>query len=87
MPHGKIVCKSCDKLMAQCRCVEGHKQVSYSLCEDCKGKNKPSPLGERISGACARGYCSKRSEKANKIVDPDLIADMTTEILKEIAGE
>jgi len=31
-----------------------------------------------IQGALARGYCTKRNE--NKVLDPDLIEDMATEV-------
>ena len=36
-------------------------------------------IREQLSQALARGYCTKRNE--HKILDPDLIADMTTEVL------
>ena len=45
----------------------------------------PSEIGrvmsrEEILGALARGYCSKRN--SNKILDPDLVGDMATEIIE-----
>jgi len=39
-------------------------------------------IKEDILGAIARGYCIKRNE--NKILDPDLCADMAEEIYKLI---
>ena len=32
-----------------------------------------------VSGALARGYCTKRNSK--KVLDPDLIEDMATEVI------
>ena len=33
--HGKIVCKECKKIIAQCRCIGCDKTVTESLCDEC----------------------------------------------------
>ena len=33
--HGKIVCKKCGDVIAQCRCIEGHNNIEYSVCQKC----------------------------------------------------
>lgn len=38
-----------------------------------------------ITGAMARGYCTKRN--SHKILDPDLIEDMASEVRKSILAE
>jgi len=37
-------------------------------------------MNEKIRGALARGYCTKKNE--NKVLDPDLIEDMAIEVEK-----
>ena len=36
--HGKIVCKICKEIITQCRCMEGHKHITYIICDKCKSK-------------------------------------------------
>jgi hypothetical protein len=36
--HGKIVCKKCGKILAQCRCFKSCENIVYDLCEECKNK-------------------------------------------------
>ena len=36
MSHEKIVCPKCEKVIKQCRCIEGHKNTIYRLCDSCK---------------------------------------------------
>lgn len=38
--HGIIRCSECDKLIAQCRCIEGHRNVSYQVCTECQKGSK-----------------------------------------------
>jgi len=33
--HGKIVCKDCGKVIAQCRCIDCDKTVTESICDEC----------------------------------------------------
>ncbi len=35
MGHGKTVCKLCDKVVRQCKCFEGHKNVTETICDSC----------------------------------------------------
>ena len=46
----------------------------------CDSVCHPTKRKEDISGALARGYCTKRNEK--KVLDPDLIEDMAFEVGK-----
>ena len=39
--HGRLLCESCKKVIAQCRCPEGQHHVKFGLCDDCKAKEKP----------------------------------------------
>lgn len=36
MGHEKVICKVCDKVIRQCRCLEGHNNTKYEICDDCK---------------------------------------------------
>ena len=40
--HGKIVCKKCGDVIAQCRCIENHNNIEYRICEKCSTGKKPS---------------------------------------------
>ena len=42
MSHGIIKCSECGKVILQCRCIEGHKNVTYQVCDECK-TNPPAP--------------------------------------------
>ena len=33
--HGKIVCKECGKVIAQCRCISCDKTITESICDEC----------------------------------------------------
>ncbi len=34
--HFKTICKSCEKLMGQCRCPSENKEIRYDVCDSCK---------------------------------------------------
>ncbi len=36
MSHGKTICKLCDKVVRQCKCMEGHKNVTEVVCDSCQ---------------------------------------------------
>lgn len=36
--HGIIKCSSCNKIIAQCRCLSTYKKIEYSVCENCEKK-------------------------------------------------
>jgi hypothetical protein len=36
--HFKIICKNCNNIIAQCRCMSSNKIIKYDLCEECKKK-------------------------------------------------
>ena len=39
--HEKVVCRKCQKVVRQCRCMEGSKFCTYvDECEDCKSRPK-----------------------------------------------
>jgi hypothetical protein len=41
--HGRTICRRCSTLISQCRCMEGHSNVSYALCSSCaEGAPLPS---------------------------------------------
>lgn len=33
--HGCLKCVSCERIIMQCRCIEGHRNVVWGLCETC----------------------------------------------------
>jgi hypothetical protein len=35
MGHGRTVCRICKKVLQQCRCIENHTNVTYTVCQDC----------------------------------------------------
>ena len=38
--HEKVVCKECKKTISTCRCSAPKTEITYDICEDCKGKEK-----------------------------------------------
>ena len=34
--HEKKICEICGKVIFQCRCIEGRRNVTYGICEDCQ---------------------------------------------------
>ncbi len=36
MGHKKVICKVCNTLISQCRCICCDKEIEYSICKDCK---------------------------------------------------
>lgn len=36
MSHYKKLCKECDTIIDQCRCMFGDKEIRYGTCNDCK---------------------------------------------------
>jgi hypothetical protein len=38
--HFTVKCHQCDKIIAQCRCFDKHKNITYETCLDCILKNK-----------------------------------------------
>ena len=34
--HGIFKCSKCEKIVAQCRCLEAHKNIEYIICDECK---------------------------------------------------
>lgn len=52
--------------------------LSDSVVHEIINKVPDALLPDEISGALARGYCTDRNE--HKVVDPDLIEDMATEV-------
>jgi len=53
MEHFKIVCKICNKVMAQCRCMDCNKTIKYSVCMACSDKEmdkvKSEPMNRKES--------------------------------------
>ena len=37
--HFIMICKKCDKVIAQCKCMDKNKTKYYSTCESCKKGN------------------------------------------------
>ena len=58
MEHFKMVCKICNKVMAQCRCMDCNKTIKYSVCMACsdkemdKVKSEPMNRKESICTVC-----------------------------------
>ena len=44
--HGRIICKECKTIIARCRCMENHKNITYDLCEKCKPMKPDNRLDE-----------------------------------------
>ena len=34
--HFKKICKKCEKVIEQCRCLGPYKMITYGICEKCK---------------------------------------------------
>ena len=34
--HGIVKCKECKNVIRQCRCIEGHNNVTYETCPKCQ---------------------------------------------------
>jgi hypothetical protein len=39
--HGRIVCRRCGGVVAQCRCPENHRITGYGVCGKCSGLSMP----------------------------------------------
>ena len=39
MGHGKTVCKVCERVVSQCKCMKNHMNVTEVICDDCKAKD------------------------------------------------
>jgi len=48
MCHFMIVCKECDKIIKQCKCMDKNKEVKYDTCEECKDQNAHADHETRI---------------------------------------
>lgn len=44
--HYKVVCRDCEKVLAQCRCVSRGKEIVYALCDECE--QKPNGYGHGV---------------------------------------
>jgi hypothetical protein len=41
MGHGRVICRQCGTTISQCRCIEGHKNITYiDRCDTCLGKKQ-----------------------------------------------
>ncbi|MBU2052453.1 hypothetical protein KKH13_04590 [Patescibacteria group bacterium] len=59
--HEKIVCQVCQAVIAQCRCIEGHDNIQYSICDQC---NK-NPYNH--TGVCRKETMpQKQAERASE---------------------
>jgi hypothetical protein len=40
--HGKVICRQCGTTISQCRCIEGHRNITYiDRCASCREVPKP----------------------------------------------
>jgi hypothetical protein len=44
MSHFIELCKKCGKVISQCRCMAGDKEKRYSVCKECKEKEKENEV-------------------------------------------
>lgn len=67
MAHGKVVCKTCSVIISQCKCIEGHKNVSYGVCANCADAH-PSVDSDKIKKVHQDiGESKSAGDKANII--------------------
>ena len=38
--HYVLKCSTCDKVISQCRCMVGNKEVKYKVCDECREKDR-----------------------------------------------
>ena len=38
--HYILKCSTCDKVISQCRCMAGNKDVKYKVCDECREKDR-----------------------------------------------
>jgi hypothetical protein len=38
--HRIVICKLCDRIISQCKCIMHDKPIVNSICEECKEKEK-----------------------------------------------
>lgn len=61
MSHGRIICRKCAVLVAQCRCIESHRTMRFSLCKKCQAE-RPLPDNEYKCAVCLRIFTKARSD-------------------------
>ena len=37
--HGIVKCSECNKVIRQCRCMAGHRNVTYEICGACQNSD------------------------------------------------
>lgn len=42
MSHGQTICRACNSVLSQCRCMDHDRVTRYVLCNDCQPKRKPT---------------------------------------------
>ncbi len=83
--HGKVVCRKCAAVVAQCRCIEGHKNVTYvDTCSKCNN-GKVIEKTEHPDGRQSVTV-HVNSLDLNEPTDEDLIAQdiIETKVLQKI---
>ena len=85
--HGKIVCSKCGVLIAQCRCIEGHNNIEYRVCDKCKNpeKDKLETLEDRLSNPKSIEDVLLQCGLGGK--DVIVIASVIRQHVKEVAEE
>jgi len=39
MSHRKVICKKCEKVILECRCMDCNKSIEYIVCDECREKD------------------------------------------------
>lgn len=67
--HGRLVCRICKTVVAQCRCIEGHRIVHDVVCDRCHFQPAPASPEGCLHPLDARGYMGACNKCGGNVLD------------------
>jgi len=84
MEHFKMVCKICNKVISQCRCMDCNKTIKYGVCMTCSDKEmdkvKSEPMNRKESIEIAERELGETKPYQTKAKAITLLADKIKKI-------
>ena len=65
MNHNKKVCNRCGSIIAQCRCMDCNKSVTFGICKKCAAKRKKISaifkyeIRKLVKSIIEKGFCDE----------------------------
>lgn len=88
MSHGKILCRSCEKIMSQCRCMNSNKSITYDVCDEClsAGKSAAQALKD-IYDESLKALQKKCLHKKTEFMEEHFAPGHSTGVTVEVCDE